>query len=76
MGFKIKKWKPTKIIPTTLLDPMFCRMFAKEEDEISAYAGRMDNVIDKSVKEALIQVGLNPHSWEIFESFSLSFYWV
>jgi len=31
------------------------RMFAKEEDEISAYAGRMDNVIDKSVKEALIQ---------------------
>ena len=34
------------------------RIFAKEREEINAYKQRMDKVIQASVKEALIQVGL------------------
>ena len=39
-----------------LFDLFFCRIFAKEKEEIIAYKERMDKVIQASVKEALIQV--------------------
>ena len=32
------------------------RIFAKEEEEIAAYNRKMDNVLDKAIKESLIQV--------------------
>lgn len=39
-----------------IIYPTVSRIFAKEEQEVSRYENRMDEVINKAVKEALIQV--------------------